>query len=182
MTIEDTLQLALEAHRCQTDLDGMPFVLHPLAVGLMGSSEAEIKTGFLHDVVEDTSLTLDDLRTRGVDENVLTALALLTHDKSLDYFDYVRRIIASGNRLAIRTKLSDLRHNISRGARSYRRALERGDTSMSERLARINAKHQQALNLFSGIALADYCRDLPTAAVLPDPSQAIPDGADPADA
>ena len=97
MTVEETLRIALEAHEGQKDLDGKPAVLHPIAVGLMGSNDTETKTGFLHDVVEDSDLTLDELRGRGVDEDVLAALRLLTHTKTEDYFDYVRRIAASGN-------------------------------------------------------------------------------------
>ena len=73
MTIEETLQIALDAHKRQKDLDGKPAILHPIAVGLMGSNDAEIKAGFLHDVVEDTDLTIDDLRQKGVDEEVLAA-------------------------------------------------------------------------------------------------------------
>ena len=49
MTIEETLQIALDAHKRQKDLDGKPAILHPIAVGLMGSNDAEIKAGFLHD-------------------------------------------------------------------------------------------------------------------------------------
>ena len=52
ISIEETLQIALEAHTGQKDLDGNPAILHPLAVGLMGRTDAEIKAGFLHDVVE----------------------------------------------------------------------------------------------------------------------------------
>ena len=121
MTIEETLQIALEAHRGQKDLDGMPAVLHPLAVGLMGCNDTEIKTGFLHDVVEDTAMTFEDLRGKGVEEDVLAALQLLTHDDGQDYFEYVRKIAGS--------------------------AEEQGDTAMAERLARINDKHRKALRL-----------------------------------
>lgn len=74
ISIEVTLRIALEAHTGQKDLDGNPAILHPLAVGLMGRTNAEIKAGFLHDVVE-------DLKNRGVEDDVLTALALLSHDK-----------------------------------------------------------------------------------------------------
>ena len=111
MTIEETLQIALDAHKGQKDLDGKPAILHPLAVGIMGSNDVEIKTGFLHDVVEDTDLTIDDLRQKGVDEEVLAALELLTHDKETDYFEYVHRIAHSGNYTAIHTKINDLKHN-----------------------------------------------------------------------
>ena len=71
-------------------------------------------TGFLHDVVEDTDLTIDDLRQKGVDEEVLAALELLTHDKETDYFEYVHRIAHSGNYTAIHTKINDLKHNPGR--------------------------------------------------------------------
>ena len=71
ITIEETLQIALDAHKGQKDLDGKPAILHPVAVGIMGSNDAEIKAGFLHDVIEDSELTIDDLRNKGVDEEVL---------------------------------------------------------------------------------------------------------------
>ena len=51
MTIEETLQIALDAHEGQKDLDGKPAILHPVAVGIMGSNDAEIKAGFLHDMI-----------------------------------------------------------------------------------------------------------------------------------
>lgn len=151
MTIEETLQIALDAHSGQKDLDGNPAVLHPIAVGLMGGNDAEIKTGFLHDVVEDSDLTIDDLRRKGVDEEVLAALELLTHDKKTDYFDYVRRIADSGNLTAIHTKINDLKHNLERGRRSYQRAVEMKDTGKVERLAKINDKHRKALEMFGNL-------------------------------
>ena len=119
----------------------------------MGSNDAETKTGFLHDVVEDSELTLDELRGRGVDEDVLAALQLLTHARTEDYFDYVRRIAASGNTTAIHVKMNDLRHNLERGLRTYAQAVEDGDTEKAERLARINDKHRKALQLFENRGL-----------------------------
>ena len=147
MTVEETLRIALEAHEGQKDLDGKPAVLHPVAVGLMGGNEIEVKVGFLHDVVEDSELTLENLRGRGGDGDVLAALQLLTHSKTEDYFDYVRRIAASDNTTAIHVKLNDLRHNLERGLKTYARAEVQGDTAMMERLARINDKHRKALCL-----------------------------------
>ena len=153
MTVEETLRIAIEAHEGQKDLDGRSAVLHPVAVGLMGCNDAETKTGFLHDVVEDSELTLDELRGRGVDEDVLAALRLLTHAKTEDYFDYVRRIAASGNITAIHVKISDLRHNLERGLRTYAQAVEDGDTEKAERLTRINDKHRKALQIFEDCGL-----------------------------
>ena len=74
MTIEETIRIALEAHDGQKDLEGNPAILHVLAVGLMGETELEQKVGFLHDVVEDSDISIDDLRARGVEEEVLEAV------------------------------------------------------------------------------------------------------------
>ena len=153
MTIEETLQIALDAHKGQKDLDGKPAILHPIAVGLMGSNDTEIKAGFLHDVIEDSDLTIDDLRRKGVDEEVLAALELLTHDKETDYFEYVYKIAHSGNYTAIHTKINDLKHNFDRGRKSYKRAKELNDTEKAERLKGINEKHRKVLQIFGYIPL-----------------------------
>ena len=146
ISIEETLQIALEAHTGQKDLDGNPAILHPLAVGLMGKTE--IKAGFLHDVVEDSSINLDDLKNRGVEDDVLTVLALLSHDKEkVGYFEYVENIIASGNVTAIHVKLNDLHHNLQRGKESYEAAVASNDTAKLKGLDRINTKHAKALKM-----------------------------------
>ena len=160
MTIEETLQIALDAHKGQKDLDGKPAILHPIAVGLMGGNDAEIKAGFLHDVVEDSDLTIDDLRSKGVDEEVLAALELLTHDKSMDYFEYVYRIAHSGNYTAIHTKINDLKHNFDRGRKSYKRAKELNDMEKAERLKDINEKPRKALQIFGHIPLYNSLKSI----------------------
>ena len=160
MTIEETLQIALDAHEGQKDLDGKPAILHPVAVGIMGSNDAEIKAGFLHDVIEDSELTIDDLRNKGVDEEVLEALELLTHDKETDYFEYVYRIVHSGNYTAIHTKINDLKHNFDRGRKSYKEARELNDTEKAERLKGINEKHRKALQIFGYIPLYNNLESL----------------------
>lgn len=148
ISIEVTLRIALEAHTGQKDLDGNPAILHPLAVGLMGRTDAEIKAGFLHDVVEDSSITLEDLKNRGVEDDVLTALALLSHDKEkVGYFEYVKNIIASGNVTAIHVKLNDLHHNLQRSKDSYEAAVASNDTAKLKELDRINTKHAKALEM-----------------------------------
>ena len=90
-----------------------------------------------------------------MDEDVLAALELLTHDKETDYFEYVHRIAHSGNYTAIHTKINDLKHNFDRGRKSYRMARELNDTEKAERLAKINEKHQKALDIFGYIPLYD---------------------------
>lgn len=114
--IDIALQIATKAHAGQLDRDGYPVILHPLTVGLMGSTDEEKMAGFLHDVVEDTDWTFDDLLKAGIPDGVVNALRLLCHDKSrLSYMDYVQNIIDSRNPIAIMVKRNDLTHNFGRG-------------------------------------------------------------------
>lgn len=113
--IDIALQIATKAHEDQKDKDGYPAILHPVTVGMMGNTDEEKITGFLHDVVEDTGYTFDDLLNEGIPAGIVNALRLLTHEKGTDYYDYVQRIIDSGNPIALRVKYNDLRHNYERG-------------------------------------------------------------------
>lgn len=113
--IDLALQIAVSAHAGQTDRDGNPAILHPITVGLMGHTDEEKIVGFLHDVVEDSTLTFDDLLSRGIPVGIVNALRLLTHEHGTDYYDYVQAIIDSGNPIALHVKHNDLQHNYERG-------------------------------------------------------------------
>lgn len=113
--IDKAVELASKAHAADYDLDGNPTILHPLAVGMMGRNDVERIVGFLHDVVEDTRYTFEDLENEGFSAEVIAALRLLTHDKETPYMEYIANICRSGNETAIRVKLNDLRHNLARG-------------------------------------------------------------------
>lgn len=113
--IDIALQIATKAHEGQKDRDGYPVILHPITVGMMGDTDEEKMAGFLHDVVEDTGYTPEDLLQMGIPAGVVGALRLLTHEQGTDYYDYVQRIIDSGNPIALQVKYNDLRHNYSRG-------------------------------------------------------------------
>lgn len=113
--IDIALGIAVKAHAGQTDRDGAPVILHPLTVGLMGHTDEERMAGFLHDVVEDTCYTHDDLLAAGIPVGVVNALRLLTHSEGEDYYEYVQRIIDSGNPIALQVKYNDLHHNYARG-------------------------------------------------------------------
>lgn len=115
--IEIALEIAMKAHKGQRDLDGNPVILHPLTVALKGNNESEIVAGLLHDVVEDTDWTFDDLLKAGIKPEVVDALRLLTHSKDVPYMDYVQRIAESHNPIAINVKCNDLEHNLDRGRR-----------------------------------------------------------------
>lgn len=113
--VELALEIALKAHKGQRDLDGKPVILHPLTVAMKGNNESEIVAGLLHDVVEDTDWTFDDLLEVGITPEVVDALRLLTHSEDEEYLDYVQRIADSHNPIAINVKCNDLEHNLERG-------------------------------------------------------------------
>lgn len=113
--IDIALRIATAAHAGQLDRDGYPAILHPLTVGLMGHTDEEKMAGFLHDVVEDTSVTFDNLIEEGIPIGVVNAIRLLTHGKESDYYDYIQGIIDSGNPIALQVKYNDLKHNYERG-------------------------------------------------------------------
>ena len=113
--IDIALRIATAAHAGQLDRDGYPAILHPLTVGLMGHTDEEKMAGFLHDVVEDTSVTFDNLIEEGIPIGVVNAIRLLTHGKESDYYDYIQGIIESRNPIALQVKYNDLKHNFERG-------------------------------------------------------------------
>ena len=103
------LKLCFAAHRDQTDKSGMPYVFHPFHLAEQMTDEYTTTVALLHDVVEDTGLTFDDLAAEGFPEEVISALKLLTHDVKVEYMDYVARI--KDNPIAKAVKLADLKHN-----------------------------------------------------------------------
>ena len=129
------LKLCFAAHKEQTDKSGIPYVFHPFHLAEQMQSEETIVAALLHDVVEDTDYTLQDLAAMGFDPVVIDALALLTHDDATPYMDYVRAI--KENPIARAVKIADLKHNSD---------LSRLDAVDEKALQRI-AKYRQALAL-----------------------------------
>ena len=103
------LKVSFEAHKNQVDKSGMPYVYHPFHLAEQMETEETVIVALLHDVVEDTDYTLEDIRVMGFPEQVIEALALMTHDKSVPYMDYVEKI--KNNPIAKAVKLADLKHN-----------------------------------------------------------------------
>lgn len=103
------LKLCFEAHKDQVDKSGMPYVFHPFHLAEQMTTEETVITALLHDVVEDTDYTLEDLAGMGFPETVIEALRLMTHERSVPYLDYVCKI--KTNEIARTVKLADLRHN-----------------------------------------------------------------------
>lgn len=119
------LKFMFKAHRKQTDKSGIPYVFHPYHLAEQMKTEETTIVALLHDVVEDTRFSFKDIKKQGFSEEVITALKLLTHDKKVDYFDYVRSI--KENEIASAVKLADLKHNsdITRLDDVSEKALER---------------------------------------------------------
>ena len=103
------LRVCFDAHKEQDDKSGMPYVFHPFHLAEQMTDEISTVCALLHDVVEDTDITFDDLSKMGFPAEVIEVLRLLTHDDAVPYFDYVREI--SKNPVAKAVKLADLRHN-----------------------------------------------------------------------
>jgi (p)ppGpp synthase/HD superfamily hydrolase len=104
------IALAAEAHVAQKDKAGAPYILHPLRMMMRMESEAEMMAAVLHDVVEDTRFSLDDLRAKGFPDAVLKAVDSLTHRDGEPYEDFVRR--AAADPIARKVKIADLDDNM----------------------------------------------------------------------
>ena len=107
MTIK-AMKVAYEAHAGQVDYNNVPYIFHPYHLAEQMEDEISCTVALLHDVVEDTTLTIEDLEQE-FPKSVTEIIKLLTHDENVDYFDYVRRI--KTNPIATKVKLEDLKHN-----------------------------------------------------------------------
>ena len=100
---------AFDAHRGQYDKSGLPYITHPLHVAESMESEDECVVALLHDVLEDTDITIEDLTRIGITDRQIAALKLLCHDDSVPYLEYVQAIRV--DQIARKVKLADLNHN-----------------------------------------------------------------------
>ena len=102
------METAYAAHHGQRDKSGVPYIFHPIHLAEGMEDELSCCVALLHDTVEDTGVTIEDIR-RDFPADVADAVALMTHDDAVDYFDYVRAI--AKNPVARKVKLADLAHN-----------------------------------------------------------------------
>jgi (p)ppGpp synthase/HD superfamily hydrolase len=109
-TLEDAIAFAAKAHKGATRRTGQPYILHPLRVMLRVETSDEQLAAILHDVVEDTKYTLDDLRKMGVSEEIVAAVDHLSRREGESYEDFVER--TAENKLATTVKLADLQDNM----------------------------------------------------------------------
>ncbi|WP_277287137.1 HD domain-containing protein [Sneathia sanguinegens] len=106
---ELALKIATEAHKGQVDKAGVPYINHPLTVASLVDTEEEKIVALLHDTIEDTNITEQDLLNYGFSNKIVEAVKLLTHNKNVPYMDYVAKI--KDNELARKVKIADLTHN-----------------------------------------------------------------------
>ena len=131
------MKIAFEAHKNQTDKNGMPYIYHPVHLAEQMNDEETICVALLHDVVEDTDITFEQLEAEGFSTSIIEALKLLTHIADMPYMDYVKEV--KTNRTATAVKLADLRHNSD---------LTRLDAVDEKALMRVQ-KYKKAIELLS---------------------------------
>ena len=108
--LKKAISLAEKAHQGQVDKGGHPYIDHPKRVMEKCETTEEKIVSMLHDVIEDTDYTADDLRKEGFSEEIITALLYLTHREGEGYMEYIERICE--NSLAVRVKYADLQDNM----------------------------------------------------------------------
>lgn len=106
---ELALQIAQKAHAGQVDKAGKDYILHPMTVASYMDTDTEKTIAYLHDVLEDTDVTVDALREIFPNE-IVDTLITLTHRKDESYFEYIQRV--SKSKLAKKVKVADLLHNL----------------------------------------------------------------------
>lgn len=106
---QQALAIAKDAHKGQVDKAGVAYIQHPLFVASLVEGELAKTIALLHDVVEDSAWTLEDLRKDGLPEEVVQAVGILTKNRDESYEEYLLRV--KQNPLARQVKLADLHHN-----------------------------------------------------------------------
>ncbi|MPZ81213.1 MAG: HD domain-containing protein [Actinophytocola sp.] len=138
-TLDDAIQLARRAHEGQLDKSGRPYIAHPLRVMGQVRGDHERMTAVLHDVVEDTGVTLDDLTAVGCPPEVLDAVAAISKRPDEPQADYLTRVMA--NPIALVVKRADIADNMSEDR------MGRLDAPTQERL---RVKYEAALRQLNG--------------------------------
>lgn len=103
------IRIAFDAHKDQTDKTGLPYIHHPFHLAEQMTDEYSTCVALLHDVVEDTDITFEQLEAEGFPPEVMDVLRLMTHDDAVPYMDYVAAL--KPNPIARAVKLADLAHN-----------------------------------------------------------------------
>ena len=106
---EKAYEIAKKAHLGQVDKAGEDYIKHPEKVASFVKTNEEKAVAYLHDVIEDTELTLEDLCEYDFSKEVIEAVDIITKKRGEDYQSYLNSV--KNNKLARAVKLADLRHN-----------------------------------------------------------------------
>lgn len=109
--IEKSLEIALKAYAGQTDKAGKTYILHPLRLMAKMQTEKEMSVALLHDVIEDSKYTAEDLLKNGIPADVVNAVQYLTKNKGESYDLFINRVLE--NKLAAKIKQADIEDNIN---------------------------------------------------------------------
>lgn len=131
------MKLCFERHREQVDKCGIPYPFHPFHVAESMTDEKTTCVALLHDILEDTDTTKEELIDLGFPNDVVEAVCMMTHEDSVPYMDYVRQI--KTNPIARAVKISDLTHNSD---------LSRLSTVSEKDLERVK-KYREALKILT---------------------------------
>lgn len=104
------MEISCKAHEGQKDKGGFPYIHHPLYVAAGMQNEIEAAVALLHDVIEDSDFTAEQLLDAGIPWVVVEAVQTLTHQQDEKYMAYIERI--RENPIACHVKAADLQHNI----------------------------------------------------------------------
>lgn len=109
--IEKSLEIALKAYAGQTDKAGKAYILHPLRIMAKMETDEEMCVALLHDVIEDSDFTAEDLIDNGIPANVVNTVQYLTKNTGENYEAFIDRVLE--NKLAAKIKLADIEDNIN---------------------------------------------------------------------
>ncbi len=136
------IRLAVEAHGYQMNKDGTPYILHPIRLMMAAENPTDKAVAILHDTIEDTDLTLDQLRAMNIPDKIINAVDCLTKRDGEEYEAFLYRL--SFNPIAVRVKLLDLYDNID-----VTRLPELGEWELKR-----TAKYHRAIRFLKGVPAA----------------------------
>lgn len=132
--INKALKIAVNAHEGQKDMSGEDYILHPLTVMTYCKTTPQRVTAILHDIVEDTNVTLEDLKKEGFPPEIVAAVDAMTHRRDESNEEYWQKVCE--NEIATAVKLADIKHN------SLRERLDDLDPATNVRLTK---KYEEAV-------------------------------------
>lgn len=107
--VKKAINLAYDCHKGQFDKGGYPYILHPIHLAENMNTEDTTIVALLHDIVEDTKMTLSELSSMGFSDNIVEAIRILTKTGEKSYDDYIQDI--KNNEIARLVKIADIKHN-----------------------------------------------------------------------